>query len=281
MKDPESVGPDGLTIKARMQGLIKQTAEDIKTCANACDTYAKKKLIVKVIKSSSWDETLKDFVTLFAKRRGEFTFALSVHVGVGVDDANKKLKEIDEKINKLLSVFQRIVSPEQQELAALVRKKGGAMAVMGDDDTLEDLLKFRPATALDQGKPSGGRDGAEHNGHQDGVDLVAVRQELLDSPEIAIKKNWEVFERKYDLQYKALMDNIGKMVHREGDRVIEAFTAGPHDRILDPVCIPSSTQVNVSADVYTLYLGHSRDMERNGKNVFVMLRTRYRLKRST
>ena len=38
IKDEESVGPDGQTIKARMQELVKQTAEDIKTCANACET---------------------------------------------------------------------------------------------------------------------------------------------------------------------------------------------------------------------------------------------------
>ncbi len=246
IKDPESVGPDGLTIKARLQGLVEQATQDIKKCANACDAYAKKNVIAKVIKSSIWDDKLKEFIALFAKRRRDFTFALSIHVGVGVDDANRKLNEVDAKINMLLAIFSKFASPEQQELAVLVQKKGGAKAVMGDDNALEELLNVRPATALDQPKTSSGRDGAERsNGHwSDGDDLAAVKQELFDSPELAIKKNLEVFERKFDLQHKALMDNLGRMVHREGDRVIDAVAAGPHDRILDPVRLPSSSHGN-------------------------------------
>ena len=86
------MGPDGQTIKARMQALVSQTATDIKSCANACDTYAKKKLIVKVIKGSIWDGTLKSFIDLFSARRKAFTFALAIHVGVGIDDANRQLR---------------------------------------------------------------------------------------------------------------------------------------------------------------------------------------------
>ena len=35
VKDEETIGPDGNTIKARMQELVKKTADDIKSCANA------------------------------------------------------------------------------------------------------------------------------------------------------------------------------------------------------------------------------------------------------
>ena len=219
-----------------MQELVNETEKDIKNCANTCDTYAKKMLLVKVIKSFVWEGTLKAFIKLFANRRKAFMFELSIHVGVGIDIANRKLKEIDSKLDVLLAIFPRIVSPEQQELAALVEKKGGPTAVMGDNDALVELLRFRPATALDQGKRSGGgRGGAEpHNGHPEGGDLAAVKQELFDSPESAVKKNLEAFERKFDLQ-KTLQDNLGKTIRHEGDRVIKAVTAGPHDRIIDPV----------------------------------------------
>ena len=235
IKDEESVGPDGQTIKERMQELIKQTADDIKTCANACDTYAKKKLIVKVIKGSVWEGTLKGFIDLFASRRKAFTFALSIHVGVGVDDANRKLKEIDAKIDVVLNFFAAAVSPEQQELAALVQKKGGPTAVMGDNDALKELMKFRPASAVGQAKRGSGRDGTEHSSRQDGDDLAVVKQELFDSPELAIKKNLEAFERKFKMQQRELAEEMRRMVHHEGDRVIEAVTSGPHDRIIDPV----------------------------------------------
>ena len=45
VKDVAEVAPDGTTVEGRMQDLAKVTAGDIKDCANACDTYSKKKLI--------------------------------------------------------------------------------------------------------------------------------------------------------------------------------------------------------------------------------------------
>ena len=252
IKDEESIGPDGQTIKARMQELVKQAAEDIKMCANECDTYAKKRLLTKVIASSSWDERLKEFVKLFANRRKAFIFALSIHANVGVDDANKKLKEIDAKIDIVLDFFSKVVSPEQQELAALVQKNGGPTAVMGDNEALKELLKFKPATAIGQAKRGSGRDGAEHNSHQDGDDLAVVKQELFDSPELAIKKNLELFERKFKMQQRELAEEMRRMVHHEGDRVIEAFTSGPHDRIIDPVGPIYTLYTSVSVDVVIL-----------------------------
>ena len=255
IKDEESVGPDGQTIKARMQELVKQTAADIKTCANACDTYAKKKLIVKVIKGSVWEGTLKGFLDLFAGRRKAFTFALSIHVGVGVDDANRRLKEIDAKIDVVLEFFVKAVAPEQLELAALVQKRGGAAAVMADNAALRELLKFRPVaatTAIDQAKHGGGG-GAERSSHAaDGDELAVVKQELFDSPELAIKKNLELFERKFKMQQRELAEEMRRMVHHEGDRVIEAITSGPHDRIIDPVGHVYTLYTSVSVDGFVL-----------------------------
>ncbi|KAI0752480.1 hypothetical protein C8Q80DRAFT_1146274 [Daedaleopsis nitida] len=234
VKDEETIGPDGMTIKARMQSLINNTTEDIKRCANACDAYSKKKLIVKVIKGSVWETTLKGFIDLFASRRKAFTFALSIHIGVGVDDANRKLKVIDEKIDLVLEFFANIVSPEQQELAALVAKKGGATAVMGSNEALSELLKFKPALSTSAGKHTD-RGAAEHNKHQDAVDeLAIVKEELFDTPELTIRKNLEVFERKFKMQQRELAEEMRRMVHHEGDRVIQAVTGGPHERIIDP-----------------------------------------------
>lgn len=37
--DPKQMAPDGQTIEGRMQKLCEAVANDIITCANACDTY--------------------------------------------------------------------------------------------------------------------------------------------------------------------------------------------------------------------------------------------------
>ncbi|KAI0767714.1 hypothetical protein C8Q74DRAFT_1203793 [Fomes fomentarius] len=233
IKDADTAGPDGLTIKARMQELVKKAADDIKSCANACDTYSKKKLIVKVIKGSVWDSTLKSFIDIFARQRKAFTFALSIHIGVGVDDANRQLKVIDEKIDLVIEFFTKFVSPEQQELGALIAKKGGATAVMGNNEALNELLLFKPGPVGNSGKRAD-RDGTEHSGHGERDELSIVKEDLFDSPELAIRKNLEVFERKFKMQQRELAEEVRRMVHHEGDRVIEAFTSGPHERIIDP-----------------------------------------------
>ena len=80
-----------MTIGVRLDSLVRKTAADIKECANACDTYSKKRLLVKVLKGPVWDETLKGYMQLFAERKVEFGFAVSVHTGMAVDRANDKL----------------------------------------------------------------------------------------------------------------------------------------------------------------------------------------------
>jgi len=41
MADVTKIAPDGQTIEGRMQKLCTAVAEDIKKCANTCDTYLK------------------------------------------------------------------------------------------------------------------------------------------------------------------------------------------------------------------------------------------------
>lgn len=235
IKDKDGEGPDGQTIKARIQERIKQTATDIKECANACDTYSKKNLVVKVLNSSDWDDTLKKFIALFAAHRKAFIFALSIHIAVVNDDTNRKIDKVDAKISMVLTVFSNIMSPEQQEIDALVQKKGGPTEVKKNNDAMKEMLKFLSATAPVTNSRGRGRDGVERNNSREEDDLAVVKQELSDTPELAIERNWEAFEGKFKMQLKALEDSLGGLVRHEGDRVIEAVTAGPHDRIIDPV----------------------------------------------
>jgi hypothetical protein len=72
MKDVDVMGPGGQSIKGRLQQLSETTAQDIKNCANTCDTYKKKKLVVKIMSGPIWDGRLASFVDLFIKHRKEF-----------------------------------------------------------------------------------------------------------------------------------------------------------------------------------------------------------------
>ncbi|KAH9942449.1 uncharacterized protein BXZ73DRAFT_88023 [Epithele typhae] len=239
IKGPTLIAPDGKTIEARLQGLVIKTADDIKACANTCDVYSKKKLIVKVIKSSSWDGALKAYVDKFSARRKEFTFELAMHTGAGIDDANRRLRDLDAKLDIVLEFFTRAVSPEQRELADLVKQRGGPAAVVRNNSALKELVHFKPSVASAAGK----RDREvleEHSSHVTGdenADLEALREECEKSLEEDIVDNLKQFERKFLMQQRALVEEMRGMVHHETDRAIDAMTdvinAGSHDRIID------------------------------------------------
>ena len=84
----------GVTVQTRLDELVKRTAADIKECANACDTYAKKRVLVKVIKGQVWNEALGEYIQRFVDRKGEFHFQLEIHTGMAVDRANDKLDKL-------------------------------------------------------------------------------------------------------------------------------------------------------------------------------------------
>lgn len=50
--DPRKLAPDGQTIEGQMQKLCVEVADDIRRCANACDTYLKSALFVPLFSLS-------------------------------------------------------------------------------------------------------------------------------------------------------------------------------------------------------------------------------------
>ncbi len=133
----------------------------------------------------------------------------------------------------MLQFFQTVVSPEQKDITARVRDKGGEAAVLENDRLLKELLDLYR-----------GADGAVETSGMRGRRAVAVlsiedlRLEIREDVELAVEQNAETFSRKFEMQLKLLVDELSRVVHREGDRIIDAITAGPHDRIIDPVRAP-------------------------------------------
>jgi hypothetical protein len=105
MENDKLIAPDGKSIEDRLKILVECTADDIKTCSNVCDAYMKKRLLAKVLLGSVWDAKLLDFVKLFAMRRQEFEFELTMHTSQSVDKANSKLDSIGEVMKALDEKF--------------------------------------------------------------------------------------------------------------------------------------------------------------------------------
>jgi hypothetical protein len=111
VKNDKLTAPDGTKIEDRLKSLVERTADDIKTCSNVCDAFMKKRLLAKVLLSSLWDMKLLEFVELFATRRREFEFELTMHTSRGVDKANVKLDAIAIRTKELNEQFEYLLIP--------------------------------------------------------------------------------------------------------------------------------------------------------------------------
>ncbi|KAF7319402.1 VPS13 domain-containing protein [Mycena chlorophos] len=230
VKDVDAKAPNGETIKGRMQVIVETAAKNIKGCANACDTYVKKKLVVKVIKGPIWEGKLAAFSGEFTKRRDEFQLALSMHTALGVDAAVRGIdsladssKAIEAKIDMMMKLFAQMASPEQKELTRLAGDQKGTPS----DEVLKRLNE-------EENRLSGAQGNSKEQSATKDKQLADLKAELKTTADAAIAANMEVFDRKFEIQRRQIEEAVERAVKRQGDRIIGAVLAGPHDRIKDP-----------------------------------------------
>ena len=97
VNDPQDIGPGGITISARMQTVCEKAAGDIKDCANVCDSYSKKRLVVKILRGHTWETKLVGFADTFNQRKTEFQQALTIHTARTVDAVHSTVHTIESK----------------------------------------------------------------------------------------------------------------------------------------------------------------------------------------
>ena len=130
------------------------------------------------------------------------------------------------------ALFEQLVSPEQKLLSDLVNAKGGATALR-NDKVLLDLEK----TA---GKASSSPSVEGHRMHQaksgdTDLEVVSLREDILEDPNTAVEKNWVLFSRKFEAQKNQIVDELARVVIRESDRVVQELKGKAHGRIRDRV----------------------------------------------
>ncbi|THH02008.1 hypothetical protein EW026_g787 [Hermanssonia centrifuga] len=251
VKDPTHVGPDGVTIEARMQSLASLAAEDIKDCANVCDTYSKKKLLVKVLKGPIWESRLTEFIGRFARRQSDFKFALAIHTATVADSMREAVDGIDDKVAALTDmlhmVFKEFKPQDEASLAAKVDEKGGADYVQGNDMILRELLAYEDSIML-ANQNATSKIEASRAEQFSNTEIYAklrpdmneqitrqsslkdLKNDLGEDWKTAVDRNMQVFQRKFSFRKKQLQE-LSLVIHEENDRIIQELSAGPHDTI--------------------------------------------------
>lgn len=123
IKDPSIVDMEGATVEGRMQGLIKQIADDIKRCANVCDVWSKMRVLARILKAPFWEGTFVGFVNTFTQRRTDLVFAMSMHTARGIDHISDKLDSMTQLMEERCAycrdkTAERLTSIEYQDKAS-------------------------------------------------------------------------------------------------------------------------------------------------------------------
>ncbi|OSD05604.1 hypothetical protein PYCCODRAFT_1405323 [Trametes coccinea BRFM310] len=231
------IGLDGRVLQDRLTELAEKTAKDIKDCANVCDTFLKKRLIVKVLKGPVWAEKLAEFVKTFADRKADFQFALVMHTANTVTDIKKQNQEIDAKIDVVVTLFGRYLTKEEKRLADEIESKGGATKVRQSDDSLRSLIAI--SHEYDNFVSSSDQRVGSKQGRNDGpITLEDLKLELREDIADALARNFETFLGKFEIQVSMLQVALERYIREENDRIIgavqHAVAQGPYLKIRDP-----------------------------------------------
>jgi hypothetical protein len=188
---------------------------------------------------------------------------LAIHTTVGVYAANLKLDTVNERTAELtqrydvtldifdvkvfktstrmdvmLQLFQEFATPQQKKLSAVVGKVGKDTA-LGDERAMKELAGVETALTAQSGLEIDQATEEPENryGRSRPFNFAELQEEIKSDPDKAIKNNAEFFNQKFDIQRRQIVEEITRAVNREGDRIITAVIAGPHNQIIDQVCM--------------------------------------------
>ena len=171
----------------------------------------------------------------------DLLLALATHTGEATDKTHAAVTRVEEDIAKIRSTFEVLAhqaqgGPEEASLREVVERHGGVDELLADDQVLGDVLKEiadAEAVPSEEVQPPLYSVGVKKSDE----DLALVKQELAESTREALERNRELFTRKFKLLEERVIQGLHDVTRRESDRVIKELTAGPHEEILDNVCI--------------------------------------------
>ncbi|KAI0083947.1 hypothetical protein BDY19DRAFT_604899 [Irpex rosettiformis] len=228
IKDPNVLGPNGDTIKGRMQKSVALAEADIKECGNTCDTWMKKNVLTKVLVGVAWEGKLAGFMPRFAARRLEFDFALQIHTATKVDAIEFISQQMSEKLDGLsgqfAEAFRQMRTVEETRVSRIVEDEGGIDVVHKNEDILRRLFDTQKQTIESLAQR------VQYSYDRFKVDLDGD----FDGLQASLENNFKSFEGKFNLYQEQLKTTLHEYMKEESDRVITEVSKGPHDLIRNP-----------------------------------------------
>ncbi|GJE97347.1 hypothetical protein PsYK624_135630 [Phanerochaete sordida] len=217
-------------ITEHLEYIIEGITAAIKRCATECDIFQNRHVFVRAAKSFSWAQKLKDFVDTFDGLKQKLHDAMQLVITRGVQQTAFQVSSLNTKVDNLLELFQNLRTPaEQQAYAQWTALPKEQQTGSAKDDKLDELVKrFASCDA-----PSDQAKNAQKTAFR--VDVVGdIKRDLKSSLDEMLREQNAASSAKFDALVDKLRIEIGDIVKRDGDRVIDRLLAGPHDSIKDP-----------------------------------------------
>lgn len=150
-----------------------------------------------------------------------------------VSGVKADIHTLTNNVSKLMeAVFLFMQSPEEQELSAFVTANlGSPEIVLQDDVLLQKVISLQMKQKTSKDDHAGNRDQSNTTVST----IFKLHHEVEKDVDQVIAENM-YFDRKFEVM-RMHLDEMQATVKHEGDRVIDAVLAGPHDRIIDWVSI--------------------------------------------
>ncbi|KAG7087300.1 hypothetical protein E1B28_013278 [Marasmius oreades] len=130
------------TVEEKLASLCAKIEKDIQGCGNLCDTFSKKRFLVKLLKGSIYEIRLEEMAQTLDERQRELQFALGLFTARGIQSINDTLRSAHDDINMLL-LLQMLQSSAEKEFLDIVNAKGGPSKCMQDEEILSELIQIR------------------------------------------------------------------------------------------------------------------------------------------
>ncbi|GJE91176.1 hypothetical protein PsYK624_073250 [Phanerochaete sordida] len=126
-------------LELRLSSRMKRIADDIKDCAAKCDSFQNKAVIVRLLTSFKWEETLNAFAAAFSAHKEDLHKDLVLLATSEIKAANVTLASVHAQVERVDLRLDLLRSPEELELLRFIDSKGGAQRVSEDDNLRQEL----------------------------------------------------------------------------------------------------------------------------------------------
>lgn len=221
--DLEVAGPNGQVFQGRLQHALSDAAKQLKDCGNAIDRYYKSKKISRYFKASQWEEVFVSYATEFARLRGDIQASLAIRTSLLLDDGLSRVVQVDLKLEAVLTLLRKRSRLEEYVSQAMALHGGFEVCLKGGNVLREiAAATYRQLNAYRSTGSSA-----------PGPDLASLLSDLRTPLEIQLQENRAIFDVVLET-VSADLAQLQDTVAAAEERIVRAFTSGPHKRVKDP-----------------------------------------------